>query len=114
LTNSEVVAAFAELADEVWDLVKAIDDKASYLGNQLMRAVDSIGANLCEGYGREYPGSVTQFYRYAKGSALESIWWLDRVISRRLVPIRDSKDIRDRLLLATACIDMLIDGLKKK
>lgn len=114
MTNGEVVAAFAELADEVWDLVKAIDDKASYLGNQLMRAVDSIGANLCEGYGREYPGSVTQFYRYAKGSALESIFWLERVISRRLVPVPAAIVIKARLVSNTDSIDVLIDGLRKK
>jgi four helix bundle protein len=43
--------------------------------DQACRAATSVGANLCEGYGRGTPGQKTQFYKYARGSAYECVHW---------------------------------------
>jgi len=43
--------------------------------NQACRAASSVGANLCEGYGRGTPGQKTNFYKIARGSAYECVHW---------------------------------------
>jgi len=49
----EVYRLSEELADEVWKMVQNWDSFAQYtIGKQIVRSVDSIGANLAEGVGR--------------------------------------------------------------
>lgn len=91
-----------------------MDAKAGHLGNQMVRAMDSIGANICEGYGREYPGSVLQFYRYARGSGLEAAYWLDRAIARKLIPITEAMPMLKALGQSLSDLDTLMDALPKK
>lgn len=108
-----IVDAFSEISDWLWEITGPIDSRASYLCNQLMRAIDSVGANICEGFGREYAGSLRQFYGYARGSALESSYWLDRAISRRLIPVAEGVPMLQRLRENTAGIEALIASLPK-
>jgi len=43
--------------------------------NQACRAASSVGANLCEGYGRGTPEQKANFYKIARGSAYECVHW---------------------------------------
>lgn len=45
------------------------------IGKQFVRSVDSISANIAEGFGRFGKKEKIQFYRYAKGSLIESLDW---------------------------------------
>jgi four helix bundle protein len=108
-----IVDAFAEISDWLWDVTATTDTRAAYLCNQLMRAIDSVGANICEGFGRGYAGSLRQFYGYARGSALESAYWLDRAISRRLIPVESGVPMLQRLREHTTDIEGLIAVLPK-
>lgn len=110
---SSLVEEFSGVADQLWSACQDFDSSAGYLGNQLCRALDSIGANIAEGVGREYPGSVAQFYRYARGSCMESIYWLDRAIARKLLPINEGLVCRLTLQTNLLILTSLIDGLKK-
>jgi four helix bundle protein len=51
-----------------------------FLIGQLFRSVNSIGANLAEGYGRHYQGSFRQFIGIARGSAFETDYWLETIL----------------------------------
>ena len=48
--------------------------------DQLLRAVDSISANLAEGYGRSTGRERARFYDFAKGSAREARDWYFKLI----------------------------------
>jgi len=48
-----------------------------FLIQQLFRSISSVGANIVEGYGRHYKGSLRQFYAIARGSSFESDYWLE-------------------------------------
>jgi four helix bundle protein len=105
--------AFAEIADWLWEHTKYWDSRCVDLSKQITRSADSIGANIAEGFGREYPGSVAQFYRYARGSAYETLYWLDRAVSRKIVPFDEGvprlQQLRDNL----ATLESLITALPK-
>ena len=65
------------VADLGWhDVSKVILDKRTRgLGDQLYRAVGSIGANISEGYSRGTGRDRARFYEYALGSARETRGW---------------------------------------
>ncbi len=55
------------------------------LGNQFIRSIDSIGANIAEGYGRYHYLDKVKFYYIARASLFESTHWLDLLNERELI-----------------------------
>ncbi len=75
------------IADKVWRTVVKWDEFArDVVGKQATRAVDSIGANIAEAYGRFHYGEKIQFLYYARGSLFETKYWLNRALVRELMP----------------------------
>lgn len=54
-----------------------ISKSKDFLFSQLFRAISSVGANLAEGFGRNYSGSFKQLFGIARGSAFETEYWLE-------------------------------------
>jgi four helix bundle protein len=74
-----------ELADEVWKLVQKWNYfEKDTIGKQLVRAVDSISANLSEGLGRYHFKESKNFGYYARGSLFETKTWLVKAKNREL------------------------------
>lgn len=79
---------FCEIADWIWQEFHRFDGLRGPLADQITRSVDSICANLTEGWARgsnESVKAVLQFYRYSLGSAFESLYWLERAICRGMI-----------------------------
>jgi four helix bundle protein len=75
------------LADEVWKCVLTWDWFArDTVGRQLVKAADSVGANIAEGNGRFHYRDNRRFIRIARGSLYESRHWLRRAYRRELLP----------------------------
>ena len=47
------------------------------IGGQFIRSVDSIGANIAEGYGRFHYLDKVRFYYNARGSLIEAKHWVE-------------------------------------
>jgi four helix bundle protein len=74
------------LADRIWDDYDDWSIKAQRtIGYQIIRAADSISANLAEGFGRFTPADRKMFYRYARGSFEETKAWLRKAIRRKVI-----------------------------
>ena len=74
------------LSNEVWSLVLRWDEFArNTIGRQFVRAVDSISANIAEGFGRYSKADKIKFYWYSYGSAKESLDWNEKAHRRGLV-----------------------------
>ena len=82
----EVYKLAFSLTQLVWDIVSNWGNfEKRSMGEQLMRASDSIGANLAEGFGRFHYKDNQKFCYYARGSLEESKHWLRIAIKRGLV-----------------------------
>lgn len=73
-----------ELSDLIWDDFDEWSAKVQRtIGFQIIRASDSIAANIAEGYGRFTPADRKRFYRIARGSFEETKAWLRKAIRRK-------------------------------
>lgn len=88
-TNFEKLRVYQlseQLADHVWSIVLTWNNLArDTVGKRLIRAADSIGANIAEGTGRGTYVDNRRFVRIARGSLNETQHWLRRAYKRRLV-----------------------------
>jgi four helix bundle protein len=76
-----------DLADRIWDVVSKWQLLArDTVGKQLIRAADSIGANLAEGSGRGTYRDNCRFVDVARGSLYETRHFLRRAFKRKLLP----------------------------
>lgn len=75
-----------KLADEIWHLVGAWNQFAkNTVWTQIVRAADSIGANIAEGDGRYNFQDNRRFVKIARGYLNETIHWLRRAYNRQLL-----------------------------
>jgi four helix bundle protein len=74
-----------DLADELRGCVRSRESLDRWsVGIQALRAADSVGANLAEGYGRGPFADRQRFLFIARGSACELEHWLRRATTRGL------------------------------
>lgn len=83
------------LADEIWTVVMKWNVFArDTVGKQLVRAADSIGANIAEGTGRGTFVDNRRFVRIARGSLNETQHFLRRAYKRKLLNDKDIQALR--------------------
>lgn len=74
------------LSNKVWDIVLKWNHVGmDTIGKQFIRAVDSISANIAEGFGRYNKRDKIKFYRYSNGSLYESLDWNEKAKCRKLL-----------------------------
>lgn len=84
--NLRVYQLSEDLADEIWNIVVNWNTFAKEtVGQQLVRASDSIGANIAEGLGRGSRAENARFVTIARGSLYETKHFLRRAYKRKLI-----------------------------
>jgi len=74
------------LSNTVWDIVNRWNYFAKdTVGKQFVCAVDSISANIAEGFGRYTKKDKIRFYRYALASLKEAFDWNQKSKHRNLL-----------------------------
>lgn len=86
LEELKVYELSMELGESVWLIV----EKWNYfskdtIGKQLMRSVDSVAANLSEGFGRFHYKDAKNFTYFSRGSLYETKTWIRKANNRNLM-----------------------------
>ena|SRR5687768_15976135 len=110
LEDLKVYNLAMELGESVWCLV----DKWNYfqkdtIGKQLVKATDSIAANLSEGYGRFHFKENKNFSYYSRGSLYETKTWLIKAHNRKLI---ENEEFR-KLISNIEVIGKMLNGYIK-
>lgn len=86
IEDSWIYQEAEEIADAIWDVVVSWDHFAQdTVGKQMVRAGDSIGANIAESAGRFHPKDAINFIYHSRDSLKETKFWLRRARRRRLI-----------------------------
>jgi four helix bundle protein len=100
-TNFEKLRVYRlseKLADELWKTVMGWNNfDRDTVGKQLVRAGDSIGANIAEGIGRGRFLDNRRFVRIARGSLNETKHWLRRAHKRGLLTVAQTNVLKPML-----------------
>ena len=115
LEELEVYQRAESIADIVWQCCMAWDRFArETVGKQLVRAADSIGANIAEGYGRYSYKENIQFCYYARGSLMETRHFLRRARKRSLLTENQEKEIEGSLDVVGPKLNAYIRSIKSR
>ncbi len=86
LEELKVYQLAMNISERVWMLVVKWDYFAKdTVGKQLVKSVDSIAANISEGYGRFHYKENKQFCYYSRGSLYEAKTWFKKAHNRGLI-----------------------------
>ncbi|MFK7904261.1 MAG: four helix bundle protein [Chitinophagales bacterium] len=98
-----------KLSNYVWEIVMRWDKFAQWtVGKQYVTAIDSISANIAEGFGRYHKKDKIKFYRYSTGSLQESLDWTRKAIIRKLITKEEKEYITTELQKLPKSINILI------
>ena len=103
------------LAQLVWGIVdrwKTFERQT--IGSQLVRAADSVGANIGEAHGRFYYGEKIQFLYYARGSLYETRHWLRLAWRRNLLTREETKTVGEILEPLAKSLNRFASSLKQQ
>lgn len=74
------------LSNYVWEIVEKWEwFEKKTIGAQFVTAIDSISANIAEGFGRYGKKDKSKFYYYSFGSAQEGLDWNEKSKIRKLL-----------------------------
>ena len=115
LEELKILQVAEVVADEIWKQVVLWDTFArSTVGSQLVRAADSIGANIAEAFGRFNYGEKIQFLYYARGSLFETKYWLNRAKARDLISLDLVQGFANQLTDLARQLNTFVGSLKRQ
>ncbi|MFZ2189305.1 MAG: four helix bundle protein [Candidatus Magasanikiibacteriota bacterium] len=86
LDNLKIYQLSREYSREAWEIYSHLDwQKKKIIGDQYIRSVDSVGANIAEAHGRYHYLDKNKFFYNARGSLYESKNWLDLLYERHII-----------------------------
>jgi len=97
LKDLEIYKLARELSSRGWEIYESLSwqDKKT-IGDQFIRAIDSIGANIAEGYSRYHYLDRIKFYYTSRASLAESCdHWLGLLYERKKINSENYDKIRD-------------------
>jgi len=86
LSDIESYRISFHLSNHIWDVVLNWSHLAqNTVGEQFIRASDSVSANIAEGFGRYGKKDKIRFYRISYASVMESLDWNEKARVRKII-----------------------------
>jgi len=97
LKDLEVYQLSRKLSSIAWKIFCRMNfEDRKHIGDQFLRSVDSIGANIAEGYGRFHYLDKVRFYYNSRGSHFEEFThWLELLIEREKISGKEFDSINE-------------------
>jgi four helix bundle protein len=115
LGKLEIYKLSLKLSDIIWQIYIYLSNDLKYnIGSQVIRSIDSIGANIAEGYGRFHYKDSVKFYYNARGSLWESKHWIHLLYKRSLIEKKEYEQIIKNLEVLGKKLNGFIKSVKNK
>ena len=110
--NLRVYQLSEEISDLIWEIVVKWKRLAQdTVGKQIIKAADSIGANIAEGTGRGSYADNRRFARIARGSLFEVKHWLRRAYRRDLLSENEVSNLQNLINELTPKLSAYINSI---
>lgn len=87
-----------QISRDCWCVYDRFDwQQKKTIGDQWITAIDSIGANIAEGFGRFHYLDKNKFNYNARGSLFESLHWTDVLCERKYIAEQERNNILSQL-----------------
>ena len=115
LEDLEVYKMALELSKDIWSVYEYLPKNFKFnIGDQILRSIDSIGANISEGFGRYHFRDSMKFYYNARGSLFESKHWLYLLYTRKLIDEKIYYELKEKLDTLGVKLNNFINSIKKQ
>ncbi len=115
LEDLQVYRLAMNIGERVWEIVLEWNYFArDTVGKQLVKAADSVAANLSEGWGRYYYKENRQFCYYSRGSLQETLTWLRKAQNRGLIDVGNFESLRKDIDITSVKLNNYIGSIGKK
>ena len=115
IKDLEVYRLANEISNEAWIIYDKLDwrDKKT-MGDQFISAIDSVGANIAEGFGRYHYLDRNKFNYNARGSLFESLYWLETTKRRDKITEFQFSLLEKKLINLSVKLNNYISSTKKE
>ncbi len=111
----EVYQIAEDLSDDLWNICLGWNwFERKTVGTQLVKAADSISANIAEGYGRYFYKENIQFCYFARGSLYETQHWIRRAFKRNIITTEQEQKINKMINALAPKLNAYINSIKKE
>ncbi len=115
LEDLEVYKLACELSKESWEVYSHMSTQDRIvIGSQFIRAIDSVGANIAEGFGRFHYLDKNKFNYNARGSLFESIHWVDLLEARGFINNKELGDLKSKLKTLSIKLNNYISSTRSR
>ncbi|MCD6569350.1 MAG: four helix bundle protein [Deltaproteobacteria bacterium] len=115
LNRLEVYKISREISKTAWNVYREMGNDVKFsIGQQFIRAVDSVGANIAEGYGRYHYLDSVKFYYNARGSLWESKHWVELLYERHFISGETYSQVSERLNTLGVKLNNFISSVKNR
>lgn len=102
------------IAEKIWEIVLHFDYfEKETVGKQMVKAIDSVAANLSEGFGRYFYKENKQFCYYSRGSLFETKTWINKSFNRNLIDEKNYLSIVSELEIIGVKLNNYINTIGK-
>lgn len=115
LADLEVYKISRQLSDLAWSIYNKMDWEAKKIvGQQFIESVDSVGANIAEGYSRYHYLDRIKFYYNSRGSLSEANeHWVELINNRYKIEINIYKRFKELCQLLSLKLNNFINSTYK-
>ena len=103
-----------EIGEKIWSIVIKWDYFSNdTIGRQLVKAVDSVAANISEGFGRYHFKDKKNFCYYSRGSLFETKTWLLKAYNRKLLNANEFQTFQNEIDILGVKLNNYINSIDK-
>lgn len=97
LKDLEVYQLSRKLSTLAWEIYSKLNyEQKKVIGDQFIRSVDSVGANIAEGYARFHYLEKVRFYHISRASLSEAMeHWAELMLERKIVTTEIFQDLME-------------------
>lgn len=115
LDELQVYQLSMEIGEKIWRIVKDWNYfEKDTIGKQLVRAADSVAANISEGFGRFHFKEAKNFSYYSRGPLYETKTWLTKAKNRNLISKEDFNQFEKEMNTIGIKLNNYIKSIGKK